>query len=535
MTGGSIGVPYKQFRDLGPFDVIVIGSGIGGLATAAMLAKAAGQRVLVLERHYTAGGCTQVFHRPGFEWDVGVHYVGQVHDPTSAAHAMFEYLSEGRLEWRMMPDVYDRVIVNGMRFDYVRGESRLRDALTQAFPAETRAIDGYFQMIRRCGSALPLYYVEKTLPPALDRIIGVPLRAPFLHYARRTTSAVLQSLGASAELAAVLTAQWPDYGLPPEKSSFGMHAIVASHYFDGAAYPVGGASRIASSLMPTIERAGGAVVVNATVERILIENEAAVGVRMHDGREFRAWTVVSDAGVQGTLRRLLPDEAPAEARKLAARISNLQPSLAHLCLYVGLDSARLRTPLEGTNLWIHPGVDFDQNLSRFMRDEDAPFPFLFISFPSAKDPSFADRHPGHETIEVVTAAPFDRFAPWSTARWHRRGDDYDALKAEISNRLVNELYHHVPAVQGAIVTTELSTPVSTRYFLGNEHGETYGVAHSPARFESRDLRPQTPVRGLYLTGQDVGTGGVMGAISGAVATASAMLRRNLFSETSKAA
>jgi all-trans-retinol 13,14-reductase len=202
---------------------------------------------------------------------------------------------------------------------------------------------------------------------------------------------------------------------------------------------------------------------------------------------------------------------------------------------VGLDGARVRTPLAAANLWIHPGVDFNQNLSRFIGDEHAPFPFLFISFPSAKDPSFADRHPGHETIEVGTLAPFERFAQWSAARWRRRGADYDAVKAEISNRMLAELYRYVPAVQGAVVTTELSTPVSTRHFLGNQRGETYGVAHSPARFESRDLRPQTPVRGLYLTGQDVGTGGVMGAISGAVATASAMLRRNLFSEVSKAA
>ena len=428
MTRGSAGVPYKQFRAQGPFDVIVIGSGIGGLATAALLAKAAGQRVLVLERHYTAGGCTQVFHRPGFEWDVGVHYVGQVHDPRSAAHAMFEYLAEGRLEWQAMPDVYDRVIVDGLRFDYVRGEARLRDALIRAFPAETRAIDDYFQAIRRCLSTMPLYFVEKTLSRGVDRIIGTPLRAPFLHYARRTTSAMLHSLGATPALAAILTAQWPNYGLPPDQSSFGRHAIVASHYFDGGAYPVGGASRIASSLIPTIERAGGVVVVDATVEKIVIENEAAVGVRMQDGREFRAWTVVSDAGVQGTLRHLLPDKAPAAARELAARVSGLQPSLAHLCLY-----------------------------------------------------------------------------------------------------------RYVPAVQGAVVSTELSTPLSTRHVLGNQRGEIYGVAHSPARFESRDLRPQTPLRGLYLTGQDVGTGGVMGAISGAVAAASAMLRRNLFSEMSKAA
>jgi cation diffusion facilitator CzcD-associated flavoprotein CzcO len=64
MTNHSIGTPYKQFHDSGRFDAIVIGSGIGGMGTAALLAKAAGQRVLVLEKHYTAGGFTHVFHAP---------------------------------------------------------------------------------------------------------------------------------------------------------------------------------------------------------------------------------------------------------------------------------------------------------------------------------------------------------------------------------------------------------------------------------------------------------------------------------------
>src|SRR5512140_1500793 len=129
----SIGTPYKQFRDADRFDAIVIGSGIGGLGTAAMLAKAAARRVLVLERHYTAGGFTHAFHRPGFEWDVGVHYIGQVHVRDSPAAALVDYITEGRLAWNRMPDAYDRVIAGEVRFDYVAGRQRLRDDLVRAF------------------------------------------------------------------------------------------------------------------------------------------------------------------------------------------------------------------------------------------------------------------------------------------------------------------------------------------------------------------------------------------------------------------
>jgi all-trans-retinol 13,14-reductase len=91
------------------------------------------------------------------------------------------------------------------------------------------------------------------------------------------------------------------------------------------------------------------------------------------------------------------------------------------------------------------------------------------------------------------------------------------------------LYAHVPAIEGAVKTWEVSTPLSTRHFVGASRGQIYGLAHSPERFLARDLRPRTPIQNLFLTGQDVSTCGVMGALSGAVTTASAMLGRNLFS------
>jgi all-trans-retinol 13,14-reductase len=533
MAGHSIGIPYKQFHRDDVYHAIVIGSGIGGMATAALLAKAGGQRVLVLERHYTAGGLTHVFHRPGFEWDVGVHYIGQVHEPGSQSRALFDYLTEGRLSWQAMPEEYDRVSVDGLHFDYVSGEARLRDALAAAFPREVRAIDAYFVAIQQCLRRLPFFFAEKAMPRMPARLFGGLLRAPFLRLARRTTGDVLDRLGASRELKAVLSAQWGDYGLPPGQSSFGVHAIVTSHYFGGAAYPIGGAASIARSLIPTIERAGGAVVVDAAVEEVLVERGEAAGVRMHDGREFRARCVVSDAGVRATIEGLLPPHAPVEARRMATRVRALPPSLGHLCLYVGLDSQRMATRPEAANLWIHPGVDFDRNLSAYVADPNAPFPFLFISFPSAKDPSFSVRFPGHETIEMVTLAPYEHFSRWEGTRWRHRGAEYEASKQQLAARLLSELHRHVPCSRGAVKTWELSTPLSTRHFVGAAHGEIYGIAHTPARFVSRDLRPSTPVHRLYLTGQDVGTCGVMGALSGAVAAASAILGRNLFGVAAK--
>jgi phytoene dehydrogenase-like protein len=154
MNSPLIGTAYKRFRATGPFDVIVVGSGIGGLGTAATLAKAAGLRVLVLERHYTAGGFTHVFHRPGFEWDVGVHYVGQVHRRDSQPAALFDYLTEGRLSWNAMPEVYDRVDIDELSFDYVSGRRQavvppLRCQHRSEFTAHTKVIKDLCRRVPR--------------------------------------------------------------------------------------------------------------------------------------------------------------------------------------------------------------------------------------------------------------------------------------------------------------------------------------------------------------------------------------------------
>jgi all-trans-retinol 13,14-reductase len=257
-------------------------------------------------------------------------------------------------------------------------------------------------------------------------------------------------------------------------------------------------------VLPTIERAGGAVVVSAEVDRILLDGTSATGVRMTDGREFRANAIVSDAGVRTTMDRLLGDGAPEEVQRVAARTRSLSATSGHLCLYAGLTFPGAAPTLDSANLWIHPSLDFDRNMAAFEANFDAPFPFLYISFPSAKDPSFEARYPGRHTIEVVTLAPYERFSQWAGSDWRRRPEEYEVTKQHLAERLLGELYRQVPSTTGTVTTWELSTPLSTEHFANAPRGEMYGLAHTPRRFDSRDLGPRTPIRNLFLTGQDVG-------------------------------
>jgi all-trans-retinol 13,14-reductase len=528
----KIAEPYARGgRDVA-YDAVVIGSGIGGLGAAALLAKHGGKRVLVLERHYTLGGFTHVFRRPGYEWDVGVHYLGEL-QPGAMLRAIFDDVSDGRLEWADMGEVYDRVLLGGEQYDFVKGADTFKRALKGRFPAEAEAIDAYFALVRRVVESAPRFYMEKALPRPLPALIGPFLRRRFLGLARRTTAEVLHALTGNRRLIGVLTAQCGDYGLPPGESSFAIHALVTNHYLEGGFYPVGGSARIAETIVPVIAAAGGKALINAEVAEIVIERGRAVGVRMAaDGAVIRAPLVISDAGVLNTFGRLLPRQTRTRL-DLLPRLRSVRPSVAHLCLYVGLKHTAKALDLPRTNLWVYPGDDHDATFAGARRGEELPF--AYISFPSAKDPDFERRHPGRATIDVITMVSYERFAAWQATRWKKRGAEYDAVKARLAGRLLEALYAQVPQVRGKVDVFELSTPLTTQHFCNYATGEIYGLDHTPQRFEQRWLQPRTPVPGLYLAGQDVASCGVAGALLGGVLSASAILGRNVLGRILSAA
>ena len=526
------GIPYKRAKLADTWDAIVIGSGIGGLTAAVLLGAHAGKRVLVLERHYEAGGFTHTFHRPGYEWDVGLHYIGQMQDEDSTVRRAFDHITAGRVQWQPMPEIYDRFLIEGRTFNYAAGLERFREGLRKSFPAENRAIDRYIAAVQACNRVSGLYYAEKVVPAPVAALAGSLMRMPYMRWAKHTTRDVLESLTSNRELIGVLTGQWGDYGLPPGKSSFAVHATIAEHYFGGASYPVGGAGAIAAAVVPQIECAGGAVVTSAEVSAIMVEGARAAGVRMSDGREFRSRVVLSDAGAANTFDRLLPPNLPV-LDSLRRHLHRLQPSTAHVSLYVGLSQSDAALGLQGTNLWVYPSFDHDANVEQFARNFDAPLPGVYLSFPSAKDPDFQRRHPGKGTVEAITMLPYAAFDHWEGTRWKRRGEEYDALKERLAARLLAELERQAPSVVGNIAYTELSTPVTTRHFMNYGHGEIYGIASTPDRFLMRELGARTPIPGLYLTGQDAASLGVVGAMYGGVIGASAVAGKNFFSAVSK--
>lgn len=516
---------YKRYKGTDRFDCIIIGSGISGLALASMLSKA-GKKVLVLEKHYTPGGYTHTFTRDDWEWDVGVHYIGEVGSDKTLMKSTYDYVSESPIEWADMGAVYDTAFFGDEKFEFRKGKEEYAEGLAAQFPEEREAIYRYRDLLFGLEKKGMYFQIWKVLPAFLRFLAEPLLRNPYLKYASKTTDEVLTELGMSAKLKAVITTRFGDYGLTPDKSSFVMHAMLDRHYLFGGYYPVGGSAVFFEKIAPIIIEAGGQILVRAEVDEIMHKSGKVFGVRMADGKPFYADSVVSSTGVEVTYVKLLKD--PALYRKLFGEI---KPSIAHHCLYLGLEGTPEELNLPKSNYWIYP-PEFDHGLTfqKFLEGSSESFPLVYISFPAAKDPDFQRRHAGRSTIEVITLGRFEELEEWKDLPWKKRGEEYDQIKENVTAKLEQVLYSYVPQVKGKVIYKELSTPLSTRHFAGYSFGEVYGLEHSPARFQNKHLRPGTHLKGFYLTGQDIVTCGVGGGLMSAMLTTTVMLRKNMMAE-----
>ncbi|XP_010179501.1 PREDICTED: putative all-trans-retinol 13,14-reductase, partial [Mesitornis unicolor] len=204
-------------------------------------------------------------------------------------------------------------------------------------------------------------------------------------------------------------------------------------------------------------------------------------------------------------------------------------------VFVGLNGSREELGLEPTNYYVYPGCDLDEMVSRYLaspREEAAKnIPLLFITCPSAKDPTWEKRYPGKSTLAIVTFAKYEWFEEWKDKQVLKRGDEYEELKGTFVDTIMQTVFKLYPRVEDRIEYISGGTPVTNQHYLASLKGEFYGMDHDMARLQAETIatfRAQTAVPNLYLTGQDLCLSGFMGALQGALMCASAVLKRNLY-------
>ena len=507
------------------YDAIIIGSGMSGLTSAALLAME-GKSVLILEKHFKVGGFTHTFSRENYEWDVGIHYIGAVHNKNAFIRRLFDKLTNNNLKWNKMSQNYDRMIFPDKSYDFIAPKEQFIDSLKSSFPSDIKAIDDYMYILYDIKKFSLKYFSTKALSGISEFLLYGYLSKKFFKYSDQTTYQVLSKITSNEKLIGVLTGQWGDYGLPPKQSSFAIHSMIANHYMDGANYPIGGARMISENIMPVIKENGGQILISTGVDKISINNNETDGVILENGEKINSKLVISSAGVENTINKFLRDDE--HYHEHTANLNNVTPSGSHACLYIGFNQTSEELGIKDTNLWIYPGYDHDKNLNDYVNKKTNALPLLYLSFASSKDPDWNKNHSGTATMEAITLSSFDYYKKWKNKPWKNRGDNYELHKEELSQKIISMIYKHVPQLKNKISFHELSTPLSTRNMANYNVGELYGIDHVPSRFRQKWLKPKTKIKGLYLTGQDILTAGVAGALSAGALTASVILKKNLF-------
>eukprot|EP00095_Tigriopus_kingsejongensis_P004126 snap_masked-scaffold122_size333723-processed-gene-2.17 protein:Tk04126 transcript:snap_masked-scaffold122_size333723-processed-gene-2.17-mRNA-1 annotation:"hypothetical protein BRAFLDRAFT_119025" len=534
------------------FDAIIVGSGIGGLTTGVILAKL-GKRVLILEQHDQAGGCCHTFRDKGYEFDVGIHYIGELGDG-QLNRTLVDQLTEGQLDWIRLDPTHDIVsigynLADRVNYPVVSGPENWKNVLKERFPDETVAVDEFFRLLTQFGHFDVVSGALKLLPAWVSSLaVRTRLVQLFFGYWRGkfsgTTEDVIKGLTQNKDLQTIFCYQWGDFGSPPNESHFAMQAMLHTHFLKcGSYYPVGGASEIAFNMIPIIEKAGGKVLVRAPVREIICQDGQAVGVMVEKAGsliDLRAPLVISNAGVYNTFQRLLPSKI-ANSSALFHLQKSLKPGYAALNVFLGLDIPVDELQIGTSNTWA-----FSSNESAFQFGDyvslsveeamDTEIPLLFISFPSEKDPKLRERSgddPPKSTCTIVTLCSLSWFKKFEGTKVKKRGDEYEEIKNTLGQKMVDQACKLFPKMSKRINYVEIGTPLTTQHYIGQPHGEIYGLDHGRARFDPgtiSKLRPQTEIPGLYLTGQDVMLCGFTGALFGGVLCASAVLGRNLMDD-----
>jgi all-trans-retinol 13,14-reductase len=517
------------------YDVIVIGTGIGGLTTASLLSKLFQKKVLLLEQHFKVGGFTHTFKRKDFEWDVGIHYIGNMYEGSSIRR-LIDFLTDGNLLWNKMKEPFEEFINPEIRLKVYGNKEQYIEELIHYFPKEKDNIVQYFEDVEKTSKWFAMHVSLKTLPKPLN-VLPSPLN--FVKNALITTKEYLDFRFKDPVLKSTIISRWGDYGLPPSKSTFIIHSLIEEHYFNGGWYPDGGSSKIAELILPSIYKNGGKVLLSHRVDEVIIKNGTAIGVKVshiqgekiREQKEFYADIIVSNAGIYNTIKKMIPkSQLDSNLQKTIYEMEKeldglLTDTLSNVTLYLGLKANPENHQIEGRNYWIYRYLDHDESFQRKYDLLEGRPTGVYVSFPSLKN-SHAKAH----TAEIISFVGYEPFEKWKSSHWKNRGPSYEEIKNKITDSLIEFTNQYLPNLASLIEYKELSTPITNEFFSMHPKGIIYGIPCTVKRFEKSWISPYTPIKNLYITGADASSPGFAGAMMGGfLSTASIMGYKSVLS------
>lgn len=502
--------------------VVIIGTGAGGLATAGYLAKR-GWDVLALEQSRYLGGYLNPFERDGFQFEPGVHYVGEARFG-GRLHALLAELGiDAAGSFRELdPEGFDVYRFPGTEIRVCRGLERYRERLARAFPGEREGLARFFDLAGTLDRAMRAF-----APPGAaswgERLRGIGGIPSLVRWQAKTYAELLESTIGDPHLRAVLAAAGGDYGLPPSRAAALVGVGTILHYGDGAFFPHGGSGALRDRLVAAAERHGARFRTEAAVASITMREGRAIGVELESGERIPADVVVSDADPSITFGQLLdPDSVPS---RVLRKIHRTEPSISTFAVYLGMRRDLRNHGLGAFNVWDYPQWDIDASYASVRNVELPREPILFLSPNSLKDDPGTLAPEGCSTLEVVTGMPYALFERFRDQPLGNRGIEYQREKDRIADWLLESVERRWPGLVGDVVVREASTPLTNESYTRAVRGAAYGPAMTPEQFGLRRFGTMTPIPNLFLVGSGVLGDGVLPCIGSGRLAALAIERR----------
>lgn len=471
-------------------NVVVIGSGMGGLSTAAILAKA-GYRVTVLEQGAQIGGCLQCFTRRGVKFETGMHFIG------SAAKGQILYDLLDYLEVRdritlspLDPSHYEVIAYGDSYFNYVQGGEAFLEQMTEYFPSQAGNLRRYWKTVHEVAkaSSIESFGVNSVMSSSDPTLL------------LRSINDVMDEIITDPMLRNVLLGNMPLYAAEYNCTPFSTHAFIMDFYNKSAFRIVNGSDAISTALVATIERYGGEVITKQKVERIIVDSTHATGVYTYDGKTYSADYVISSVHPRLTLDML--GETPLIRNSYRQRIDSIRQTPGIFALYLHFKPKT--TPYMNHNFY---GYNTTSPWGcESYADEEWPKNYLYMHFCHQPDPQWA------QAGVVLAYMNIKEVEEWSDTIIGRRGPSYEALKAQKAERLLKSLEKHFPGITQNIAYYYTSTPLTYRDYTGAVDGGVYGVAKDVSMGIGYRISHKTRIPNVFLTGQSVNSHGILGVI-----------------------
>ncbi len=491
------------------FDVVVIGAGLGGLSSAAYLAKA-GKKVLILEHHSVPGGYAHEFRRGKYRFEVALHALDGV-APGGWAYPVLKDLDViERVPFQRMDPFYT------VRFpeheitayaDPVAFEAEL----VSNFPHEkdgihnliAEMVETYWQ-VRRFGEDVRF----GTRPP----IEQIPAQYPKMLAAMSISwDDFMARFISDEQLKTVFSTLWGYYGLPPSQLNAATFIFpwVSYHLF-GAFYPEGGSMAMSRALEQTILENGGEIRYRQTVNRIELQDGKAVAVETEKGARVEADVVVSNANAPDTLLKFVGrDHLPAQYQ---AQIESAQPSLSNLVVYLGLDRDLKAEGWSHHEIFVNQSYQLDEGYQDVL---DGKFQRTGISITHYDQVDVNCSPEGGSVLGIFSLAHWDTFDQWGTGGnldGYGKNPQYLELKDAAGDVLIDRAEELIPGLREAIKYKEVATPLTNWRYSLNPAGSIYGSEQSVDNMYFNRLNSATPIPNLFLAGAWTFAGGMSAAL-----------------------